>query len=937
MDKGAHYYRTDLQVHTPRDLRWSGTHYVSDEDRNEYAARFIQACRDKGLDAVAITDHHDLAFVKYIREAAKAEVDDEGDPMPVNRQIVVFPGIELTLNVPCQALLIFDAELPEDMFSLALTALAITPNDPSAPITAEIVRLEHVTTLVQLRDELDKHEYFRKKYIILPNVSDGGAATLLRRGAAPKYKAMPCAGGYLDGSIENLGQGNLDIINGKAREYGHKRIAVFQTSDSRREDHQDLGSVSTWTKWATPTAEALRQACLAQESRVSQEEPCLPTVVITSISLSNSKFLGPFDLEFNPQYSALIGGRGTGKSTILEYLRWALCDQPPPSMEDGDIPNYLGRRKRLIDLTLRPLKATAEVQFEVNGVPHAVRRESQNGDLLMKIAGDEMRPCSEEEVRRLLPIQAYSQKQLSDVSVRVEELSRFITAPIRALLDGLEARLADRAQRIREAYATVRRRRALSRTLEERQLAEKSLTEQANALRAGLTGLSDEDRALLDRGQVFSGADQAVESWRNGVNAFQEDAESLRRTIEAHLLGPPPPPAEPEGDILRDASDEYKALLSDAKSSLDVLISRAETMSADPGMMDENSPWRKWTEKRAEFKGLYDAAVQRSSAHREKMQQLKMIEDQLQVHNRETARVSEELRSFANIEETHNAEREAWERIIVERDDVLDAQCEKLTTDSGSAIRARLQRYADAANFVTGLKQAVSGSRVPGNRIEALGETIAADASLDEPAEVWKGMLADLEKLAEFDEERDGTDKRPEAPTLSGTGLTSANLDGIGRSLSPEEWLTLSLTPIKSLPLFEYRAREQEYIPFRNASAGQQATALLKTLLNQPGPPLIIDQPEEDLDNPVMLEIVAGVWQAKQKRQLIFASHNANLVVNGDAELVAWCDYRTSGNQSRGTIAGEGAIDVDNVRDAIKKIMEGGEAAFNLRKEKYGF
>ena len=147
----------------------------------------------------------------------------------------------------------------------------------------------------------------------------------------------------------------------------------------------------------------------------------------------------------------------------------------------------------------------------------------------------------------------------------------------------------------------------------------------------------------------------------------------------------------------------------------------------------------------------------------------------------------------------------------------------------------------------------------------------------------------------------------------------------------------LSLTPIKDSPVFEYRTREKEYIPFENASAGQQATALLKTLLNQPGPPLIIDQPEEDLDNPVMLEIVEHVWQAKQKRQLIFASHNANLVVNGDAELVAWCDYRTAGDQSGGRIAGEGAIDVDDVRDAIKNIMEGGEEAFNLRKEKYGF
>jgi len=53
--------------------------------------------------------------------------------------------------------------------------------------------------------------------------------------------------------------------------------------------------------------------------------------------------------------------------------------------------------------------------------------------------------------------------------------------------------------------------------------------------------------------------------------------------------------------------------------------------------------------------------------------------------------------------------------------------------------------------------------------------------------------------------------------------------------------LRLSLTPIESVPVFEYRAREGEYIPFRNASAGQQATALLKTLLNEAGPPLIID------------------------------------------------------------------------------------------------
>lgn len=137
--------------------------------------------------------------------------------------------------------------------------------------------------------------------------------------------------------------------------------------------------------------------------------------------------------------------------------------------------------------------------------------------------------------------------------------------------------------------------------------------------------------------------------------------------------------------------------------------------------------------------------------------------------------------------------------------------------------------------------------------------------------------------------------------------------------------------------MFEYRARENQYIPFANASAGQQATALLKALLNQPGPPLIIDQPEEDLDNPVMLQVVGQIWQAKKSRQLILSSHNANLVVNGDAELVVWCDYRSAADHSGGQIRGTGAIDVPVICSAIKQVMEGGEAAFKLRKDKYGF
>jgi chromosome segregation protein len=79
MNKGARYFKCDFQVHTPRDLQFTGQQYVSDGDRKTYSEKFIKSCREKKIDAVAITDHHDLYFYKYIQQASLDEVDSEGN------------------------------------------------------------------------------------------------------------------------------------------------------------------------------------------------------------------------------------------------------------------------------------------------------------------------------------------------------------------------------------------------------------------------------------------------------------------------------------------------------------------------------------------------------------------------------------------------------------------------------------------------------------------------------------------------------------------------------------------------------------------------------------------------------------------------------------------------------------------------------------------
>jgi type III restriction enzyme len=171
---------------------------------------------------------------------------------------------------------------------------------------------------------------------------------------------------------------------------------------------------------------------------------------------------------------------------------------------------------------------------------------------------------------------------------------------------------------------------------------------------------------------------------------------------------------------------------------------------------------------------------------------------------------------------------------------------------------------------------------------------------------------------------------------LPSWSLTDRQRRAVVEKLQPNTWLDIFLTSLKDMPRFFYKTTDRE-IPFERASAGQQATALLKALLNETGGPLIIDQPEEDLDNAVIETVVSLIWEAKQKRQIIFASHNANLVVNGDADLVVHCDYATEGDHSKGEIKHQGAIDVRDIRDVITRVMEGGEKAFTLRRQKYGF
>ena len=122
--------------------------------------------------------------------------------------------------------------------------------------------------------------------------------------------------------------------------------------------------------------------------------------------------------------------------------------------------------------------------------------------------------------------------------------------------------------------------------------------------------------------------------------------------------------------------------------------------------------------------------------------------------------------------------------------------------------------------------------------------------------------------------------------------------------------------------------------PVEYLSPGQRSSAMLPLISLTEHAPLVIDQPEDNLDNRLVGKMLVNILtDLKEKRQIIVATHNPNIVVSGDAEQVIVLEALS---YTEGICARSGSIDTPEIVDSVLDLMEGGKEAFLIRQRRYG-
>jgi energy-coupling factor transporter ATP-binding protein EcfA2 len=618
--------------------------------------------------------------------------------------------------------------------------------------------------------------------------------------------------------------------------------------------------------------------------------------VIEKIEISGG-FLPGLSVNIPQGLTCIIGARGSGKSTLAEALRFALCGISGAPKHCAD----------LINANLAGGALVAVTALADGSNRYTIKRGPKQNPLLLTSDG---RAIDTVDLDRgtFLPLDAYSSLEIEAIADEALGDRR------RNLLDEL------RSEQMRNIHLSLAESaRALETNADRIRSAQRSiadLTEQMEELgdvRGRLSALAPSDResaedfVRLSRQQQLDQREVAkLDSAEKDLKIFGETLDQLRREAQKIFAARLVEEQSANADTLRRYDGLLAASMTPVEKHLSAIhakIREAQGMlvQARQGVGEIHTSH---SGELAKLAALNQAASEQARARASFEQQVARLE----ALEHQRAELHSELNSLLERRKSLKTDH------ILMRDQVStmrDEVASELQHEAGERVRIRVMRNADHISYTQTLTDGLKGARVR-NQNEIL--TTLMQLRPEQLAQIIQANdLDSFEELTHFGMER-----------------SRKILDSFRESVDP---LALEIVAIEDRIAIELNVATSGRPHFKDASdlsRGQKCTALLPILLARRDNPLIIDQPEDNLDNHFIFEtVVNAVQRMKKRRQMIFITHNANIPVLAEAELVL---VMTSDGRV-GTIERYGTV--DECREEIIDLLEGGREAFQLRSKRY--
>lgn len=880
---GAVFHRCALQVN-PHGYGGNFRGQKAKGDARAHAEAIVAKAEELGVSVLAITDHNSAGGVSAFRDAAEG------------REIAIFPGFELSSTEGIHVLCIYPQATAEEQLGRFLGEFGIAGTEPSSDLS----RNTFVEILAQVRK--------RGGIAIAAHVTADNGLFEVFSGQAriQAWQSEELLAIQIPGSVESLPQGIREIVKNENPDYrrtpaagDNRAVAAINARDIVNPEDLEAPAATCYIKMSEVTVEGLRQAFLDPGSRIRLASDPAPEEHAELLSLTwEGGFLDGAALRFNPNLNVLVGGRGAGKSTVIESLRYVLGVAPigedAGKAHEGIVRQVLrsGTKISLRVRSHRPVKREYLIERTVPNPP-VVRDESGH---LSNLLPSEILPH----------IEVYGQHEISELAKSREKLTR--------LLDRFMGRDADFARRkvdLRRKLEKVRRValdvRAEREQIDERLATLLGLEERFKQFQAaGLEDRLREQSLLVREERVLDSIPERLETFRECLDMLRQELPIDRVFLSARALEDLP------GKNILAGADGILERLSDALEPVARQL-EAALKRADEGVAEVRARWDK---RKREVDAAYQKILRelRESAGdgeefirlRREIEALRPLRDRRALLQRLEGELATQRHALLVD----------WEDVKAEEFRLLARAAKKV----GKKLRGRVRVEVTAAGDREPLFQLLR-DQIGGRLSEAI-DAIAEDEGFS---------------LAQFVAScREGTVRDAYAiPPSQATRLAEAPADVLMQieelELPTTTTIQLNAAPAGGTPVWH---------PLEALSTGQKATAVLLLLLLESDAPLIVDQPEDDLDNRFITEgIVPKMREEKRGRQFVFSTHSANIPVLGDAEMIV--GLTPSGEADGGTarIAAEhvGSIDARPVRELIEEILEGGKEAFERRRRKYGF